>query len=196
MREINECTAEVFRRSEKRKKERRRNRNRILALCIPSCLIVIVWSVMILPEMMPAMRIKENAAEETIVYVAGSFGGCSYTAVEIQNFDLVPEYYEKVTDKVAVTKIFSAVHSLLTDVDGSYQNADENYNANEANGHNDLTGSTSKLKGYTIIFTTEDGLQTVYNLSKNTLLNVNTNETTVLSDVQVAELMTVLGISE
>lgn len=197
MREINECTAEIFRRSEKRIKERRRNRNRILALCIPSCLIVIVWSVMILPEMMPAMRIKENAAEETIGYAEAIVCGCcSYTAVEIQNFDLVPEYYEEVTDKVAVTKIFSAVHSLLTDVDGSYQNADENYNANEANGHNDLTGPTSKLKGYTIIFTTEDGLQTVYNLSKNTLLNVNTNETAVLSDAQVAELMTVLGISE
>ena len=29
MREINECTAEVFRRSEKRIKERKRNRNRI-----------------------------------------------------------------------------------------------------------------------------------------------------------------------
>ena len=30
MREINECTAEVFRRSEKRIKERKRNRNRML----------------------------------------------------------------------------------------------------------------------------------------------------------------------
>lgn len=34
MREINECTAEVFRRSEKRIKERKRNRNRILKTCV------------------------------------------------------------------------------------------------------------------------------------------------------------------
>ena len=54
MRELNECTAEVFRRSEKRIKERRRTRNRVLALCIPLCLIVTMWSVMFLPAMMPA----------------------------------------------------------------------------------------------------------------------------------------------
>ena len=54
MRELNECTAEVFRRSEKRIMERRKARNRILALCIPLCVIVIVWSAMILPDRMPA----------------------------------------------------------------------------------------------------------------------------------------------
>ena len=36
MREINECTAEVFRRSEKRIKERKRNRNRILNVLHPT----------------------------------------------------------------------------------------------------------------------------------------------------------------
>ncbi len=64
MRELNECTAEVFRRSEKRIKERKRNRNRILALCIPFCLIVTVWSVMIRPAMMPTKQANNSAAEE------------------------------------------------------------------------------------------------------------------------------------
>lgn len=45
MREINECTAEVFRRSEKRIKERRRNRNRVIALCIPLCLVFTLLAV-------------------------------------------------------------------------------------------------------------------------------------------------------
>ena len=61
MREINECTAEVFRRSEKRIKERKRNRNRLLAFCIPLCLIVTVWSIMIPPAMMPAIIMPEKA---------------------------------------------------------------------------------------------------------------------------------------
>lgn len=53
MRELNECKAEVFRRSENRIKERKKNRNRILALCIPLCLILTVMSITILPAMMP-----------------------------------------------------------------------------------------------------------------------------------------------
>ena len=52
MREINECTAEVFRRSENRIKERKRKRNRILAMCIPLCLIITIFSVTMLPGML------------------------------------------------------------------------------------------------------------------------------------------------
>ena len=53
MRELDECTSEVFRRGEQRIKERRRKRARVLAVCIPICLIAAVWSGMSLPEMTP-----------------------------------------------------------------------------------------------------------------------------------------------
>ena len=53
MREINECTAEVFRRSENRIKERKKNRNRILAMCIPLCLIITIFSVAMIPGILP-----------------------------------------------------------------------------------------------------------------------------------------------
>ena len=56
MRDLNECTAEVFRRSEQRIRERRRTRHRVLAVCIPVCLIAAVWSVMSLPAMTPLMN--------------------------------------------------------------------------------------------------------------------------------------------
>ena len=54
MREINEITAEVFRRSDKIIKERKRNRNRIIMCCIPFLICITVFSVAILPAMMPA----------------------------------------------------------------------------------------------------------------------------------------------
>ena len=54
MREINEITAEVFRRSDKRIKERKRNRNRIIMRCIPFLICITVFSATILPAMMPA----------------------------------------------------------------------------------------------------------------------------------------------
>lgn len=64
MRELNECTAEVFRRSEKRIKKRRRTRKRVLAVCIPLCLIFTLSSVVILPAMMPVGIDKESSVQE------------------------------------------------------------------------------------------------------------------------------------
>lgn len=49
MRELNECRAEVFCRSENRIKERRKRRNHVLAWCIPLCLLIALWSVTSLP---------------------------------------------------------------------------------------------------------------------------------------------------
>ena len=63
MRELNECKAEVFRRSDNRIKERRRKFNRVLALCVPLCLILIIFSFTILPAMMPAGKDKAPEAD-------------------------------------------------------------------------------------------------------------------------------------
>lgn len=63
MRELNECKAEVFRRSDNRIKERRRKINRVLALCVPLCLILTIFSVTILPAMMPTGSDKATGEE-------------------------------------------------------------------------------------------------------------------------------------
>ena len=61
MRDINEVTAEVFRRSNNRIKERKQNRNRIIMCCIPLLLCITVFSVVMLPGMMPA---KDSAPQK------------------------------------------------------------------------------------------------------------------------------------
>jgi len=63
MRELNECKAEVFRRSDNRIKERRRKFNRVLALCVPLCLILTIFSITILPAMMPAGKDMASGAD-------------------------------------------------------------------------------------------------------------------------------------
>ena len=47
VRSLDECKAEVFRRSERRIKERKRIRNRALALCIPLCLLILLSASML-----------------------------------------------------------------------------------------------------------------------------------------------------
>ncbi len=168
----------------------------MLAWCIPLCLIVTVWSVTILPAMLPvgkdmsAEGMNDMLAEENM----GSLV-CSYTEVEIQDANKSSEHYEKITDKVEVTRIFSSIYALLSDVNGADQDANKNYD--DINGEGDQqTDSISNLSGYIITFKTESGSQTVYNISENTLFNVSTNEQITFTDAQVDELMLVLGISK
>ena len=68
MRDINEVTAEVFRRSDKRIKERKRNRNRIIMCCIPFLICITVFSATILPAMRPA---KDSSPPQN----EGAWGG-------------------------------------------------------------------------------------------------------------------------
>ena len=201
MRELDECTAEVFRRSEKRIKERRRNRVRVLAVCIPVCLTAAVWSVMIFPGRAPGLETSDYA--QSVWEAAGDAErDLVYIAVEIQDAGLSPEeHYGKVTDTAAVAEMFRAIQSLFADTDGNDRSSGENLLACESfpaadNAYYDEAEPTSIWRSCTITFTAEDGSRAVYHLSENTLVDVNTNETVFLSDAQIAELMAVLGISE
>ena len=212
MRELNECTAEVFRRGEQRIKERRRKRNRVFAVCIPICLIAAVSSAIIFPSMTPEMGsdFLSQAAGEAAGSAPES-AACPYTAAEIQGAGLFPaEHDGKVTDRSAVAELFSSVNSLFADADSNFLDANGNLPAGEdfsaesfpaenppadaANGNQEQTESASTWQGCTITFTAEDGSQAVYRLNGNTLVNVTTGKTVFLSDAQAAELLAILGI--
>ena len=65
MRTLEQCKAEVFRRSEEKIRKRKVVRRYVIAACLPLCLFVSFWAVMILPAMMPAKSADstaENAA--------------------------------------------------------------------------------------------------------------------------------------
>lgn len=79
MRSFEERKAEVFRRSENRIKERRKARSRALAVCIPLCLIITVWSVMVLPAMLPVNNKKSGATDER----AETSGSDTYDAAPV-----------------------------------------------------------------------------------------------------------------
>ena len=199
MRELNECTAEVFRRGEQRIKERRRKRNRVLAVCIPVCLTAAIWSAMDLPARGPAAETSDNA--QAVLEIDGVAPGscvCPYAEVEIQ----AAGHCEEVADPAAVAEMFVAVNALFADVDGNAQavgennRTDENFPSEADNANLDLTGPTNHWKDYMITFTAENGSRAVYHLSGNTLADVSTNMTIFLNDSQLAGLMAVFGISE
>lgn len=187
MKDINEYTAEVFRRSEKKIKEQKRNRARIFALCVPLFLIVSVCSALFLP--VSSMRKKDGNIANGENHTESD---CQYIALEIYFNGLSAEHYEKVTNSTDVAELFGIIDSLFVDADG-----ESHYVDGEAMvaGSNDSQYGT-KDKGYTMIFTGKDSSMIKYRLIGNTLINEKENKTVFLDNEEVAALMTALGISD
>lgn len=199
MREINECTAEVFRRSEKRIKERKRNRKRILAFCIPLCLIVTVWSIMILPAMMPANKSDNNAGEG--MDIMGSVDGTdtAFVRVEIMSIGTATQSSVLKDDADEVAQIYYTVQSsFVSSSEGNKESANdkaEDDALTEENKDYSQSGTTNLSSGFRIIFTTENGAQTVYSLSGDKLINETTKQETILTKDQRTNLLNMLGLT-
>ena len=199
MREINECTAEVFRRSEKRIKERKRNRNRILAFCIPLCLIVTVWSIMILPAMMPANK-SNNAAGEGMD-MAGSVDGtaAAYVRVEVMSTGTATQSAILKDDADEVAQIYYTVQSSFVNSGGGNKESAKEEAEDDAltdeNRDYSQSGTTNLSSGFRIIFSTENGAQTIYSLSGDKLINETTKQETILAEDQRSNLLNMLGLT-
>ncbi len=198
MREINECTAEVFRRSEKRIKERKRNRNRILALCIPLCLIVTVWSIMILPAMMPANK-SNNSAGEGMDMMGGVDGtDAAFVRVEVMSTGTATQSTILKDDVDEVAQIYYTVQSSFVSSGGGNKesvNEEAEDDALTENKDYSQSGTTNLSSGFRIIFTTENGTQTIYSLSGDKLINETTKQETTLTEDQRSNLLDMLGLT-
>ena len=56
-------------------------------------------------------------------------------------------------------------------------------------------GTTNLSSGFRIIFTTENGAQTIYYLSGDKLINETTKQETILTEDQRSNLMNMLGLT-
>ena len=199
MREINECTAEVFRRSEKRIKERKRNRNRILAFCIPLCLIVTVWSIMILPAMMPASKSDNNAGEG--MDIMGSVDGtaAAYVRVEVMSTGTAMQSAILKDDADEVAQIYYTMQSSFVNSGGGNKESAKEEAEDDAltdeNKDYSQSGTTNLSSGFRIIFSTENGAQTIYSLSGDKLINETTKQETILAEDQRSNLLNMLGLT-
>lgn len=199
MREINECTAEVFRRSEKRIKERKRNRNRLLAFCIPLCLIVTVWSIMILPAMMPASKSDNNAGEG--MDIMGSVDGtaAAYVRVEVMSTGTATQSAILKDDADEVAQIYYTVQSSFVNSGGGNKESAKEEAEDDAltdeNKDYSQSGTTNLSSGFRIIFITENGAQTIYSLSGDKLINETTKQETILAEDQRSNLLNMLGLT-
>lgn len=185
MRDLNECQAEVFRRSEQRIKARKRNRTRIMAVCIPLILVVSLWSVGHFPE--TGMDDSMEVATGIIVDQSNSIVvDCSM--VEIRDTE---QYYEKITDSAVVFKVNCTMSDFFTGL--SEASVPDGESAEDDFSH---ISDTTRSLGYSITLTDSEGIRTVYRLTGNLLTNTEINVTITLTDDQLLQLKTDLGITD
>lgn len=198
MRNFEERKAEVFRRSENRIKERKRNRNRILAMCIPICLVITVWSIMILPAMMPAN--KSNSAGEGMDIMGGVDGTeVAFVRVEVMSTGTATQSAILKDDADKVAQIYRTVQSSFVNSSGGNKESGndkaEDDALTEENKDYSQSGTTNLSFGFRIIFTTENGVQTIYSLSGDKLINETTKQETILTEDQRFNLLNMLGLT-
>jgi len=198
MRNFEERKAEVFRRSEKRIKERKRNRNRILAFCIPLCLIVTVWSIMILPAMMPASKSDNNAGEGMDIMGGVDGTDTAFVRVEVMSSGTATQSTILKDDADEVAQIYYTVQSSFVNSGGGNKesvNEEAEDDALTENKDYSQSGTTNLSSGFRIIFTTENDTQTIYSLSGNKLINETTRQETTLTEDQRSNLLDMLGLT-
>ena len=223
MRNFEERKAEVFRRSENRIKERKRNRKRILTLCIPLCLIVMVWSAAILP----AMHSKGEANDASMEMVGGlngqestsgadnesndsvygdiASGIASSSAEESQTHKFVsvsvkgPEYSGEITNDSGVTAVFHSIHDIW-DVNGGYKDMiGESSQEDQADKDDEKVYSTDTTKNqnsYVITLTSIDGTERVYILCESVLYDVSFDREITLTNGQLNDLLVALELAD
>ena len=192
MRSFEERKAEVFRRSENRIKERRKARSRALAVCIPLCLIITVWSVTVLPAMLPVNNKNSGAAAECTENISGASNSQNeYVRIETKNSTAEDQTAIIKNDPEEIAEAYRLVQSMLNGNEKNDIHRTEDHEQQQTAGGN----ANKAASAYKITFTATDGGQTCYILNDHVLIDIGTNKETVLIEEQYVQLLQALGVA-
>ncbi len=203
MRNFEERKAEVFRRSENRIKERKRNRNRVLALCIPLCLVVTVGSIVTLPSLFTQKSndvvYEDNGSSygDTAPESAGDF---FIKESKTHNFISVSVkgkgYDGKITDAASVGNVFDTIYDIL-EANGGYKDIIEDSVESENYENKDfVTESTMESEQYIITMKSSDGTERICFLDGNVLYDQAFDNEIYLTNVQLNDLLVALELAD
>ena len=197
MRELHECQAEVFRRSEKRIKERKQRRQRILMTCIPLVLCLTIFGTFLFPQLNNNMQAPEGMPESETQAAMGQDENQSMTCsiVEIKvSGNGVSIRYTDVEDLLLISDQLNTYGTRAPETSGT-TNEDGSDRSENAD---DVVGGVadSANAAYTITLVTHEGEKTEYQLIGNTLLNQTTNQAYTLTYEQAKELREILGVPQ
>ncbi len=191
MRNLQECQAEVFRRSEERIKERKRRRKHILMVCLPLVLCLTVLSGFLLSNV-GLGKSTDAAAPETFYAAAGegitdgisvfigsvevSGNGLSHLYTSAEDVQGIIDFIDAIV-KTPETNTLSESIDIIADQSTSITIQDD-----------------CSLNAYKILIKHSDGTSTEYTLMGPSLTNQVTRETFHMSENTYFALKDLLGI--
>ncbi len=210
MRNFEERKAEVFRRSESRIKARKRKRNRILALCIPLCLMLTICSVTILPAMLPFET--DNTENEHFGSISDGVADAdgegnpgpvhNFVLVDVKGTDAQAQYHSTISDAPSVNGVFEQLYAILIpheshdDIVGEF--SDGVISVPAGDGFDELKdyANDTKASSYIITMTTANGVKRTFALTDNKLYDAKFNIEINLTDEQASGLKAALGLTD
>lgn len=201
MRNLNECQAEVFRRSEKIIKQRKQRKKRMLMGCIPLVLCITMFSGLFLPGMKPtgsAAPCETEAAMGGLTEEVYENLARTIARIEVSGFGFSQTYTDAFDILLISDQLYSCGVCVPESNGATYEGTlDETVkeNTDGSDGIADVMAGSADT-GYTITLVMCEGSKTVYCLSGNMLTNQMTNQTYTLSQKQTNELKDLLGIPQ
>lgn len=189
MRTLEECQAEVFRRSEKRIKERKRRNRRTLAVCVPLALLLCVMAVYPFPQKQPSEWESAFYSGQT-ESVDGEVISCQETvADDPASVGSEPVTVVEDTDEDGVIWLREAadVRKLLDILEAAGNGGDQQ----------SVSASTSSTqpRQYTIRVSQDDGTWAEFTLCGQTLTAQGTGEVYYLDAAGYEALLEVMGLN-
>lgn len=192
MRNLNECQAEVFRRSEKRIKECKQRRNHLIMACLPLVLCITILGAFLFPQLDGLKQAPESSNEQfSGAMGTDTMGGVFTGSVEVSG-NGISSYHSKETD---VQKIIGLINGIVaipeTESDGS---DDRDFITNESNSTEQKGDQEEAETEYTIRVKRRDGSSAEYLLTDSVLVDQATHREYPVSEDTMKDLKSALGI--
>jgi len=216
MRTLENCKAEVFRRSEKRIKERKKTRNRVLTCCVSLCLLLAVGGFSIRPLFHP---VDESVTTDGPTRIPDRVVGGTDVTLHSNVTKYPSVTVTEGTGSAAVSKNFTNMETVgeLCGFMAMYFDLSADYAIGGLDGADGTTGALAgmtvneqivpemgwdtvkdeleekygleeKPADYTLVFREPTGEETVFRLYENNLYNENNGCVVKLSDGQLKAL--------
>ena len=197
MRELHECQAEVFRRSEKRIKERKQRRNHLIMACLPLVLCITILGAFLFPGGIPEDPGFNGAAGGGLTEEKFESLSCPIAKITITggNFS---QTYREIEDLLLISDQLYSYGSRGNETNGTTDDSIASEGEDRKEHADDICGNITDHSNvaYTITLVTHEGVKTEYRLAGKTLENLTTKQTYHLSQTQVNELYELLGIPQ
>lgn len=197
MRNLNECQAEIFRRSKKRIEVRNQRRKHILLTCIPVALFISILGALVLPGR-GFMHSEDNREEGKTQYAGESTAFAEQSIMNsIQQIEVTWGGDSlSYTNESLVRLISNKLYGLSFSYGNIMPEGSTQLNDGNSEGGDSSTEffTDSSVTIYTITLITDNGSNIEYWLAGDRLLYKNANRVIILSREQVDELFDLLGL--